>query len=144
MVTLPLPNFFSFFPIFLFRAAWEKGVIKAQAQNVARNLTDTPANLMTPTIFAQVSFMPTYSYIGVSFNTILQVLLVCCVHTCCTFSLIMSFFPWCPPPRFLDRKCTIFFFYSSMAFCCSSVRSFCFWGNISSCKERLTWCTTYS
>jgi len=35
------------------RAAWEKGVIKAQAQNVARNLADTPANLMTPTIFAQ-------------------------------------------------------------------------------------------
>ncbi|PNF17805.1 Cytosol aminopeptidase [Cryptotermes secundus] len=35
------------------RAAWEKGVIKAQAQNVARNLADTPANRMTPTIFAQ-------------------------------------------------------------------------------------------
>jgi len=45
MVTLPLPKLF-FFPIFLFRAAWEKGVIKAQAQNVARNLSDTPANLM--------------------------------------------------------------------------------------------------
>ncbi|KDR15938.1 hypothetical protein L798_09865, partial [Zootermopsis nevadensis] len=35
------------------RAAWDKGVIKAQAQNVARKLADTPANHMTPTIFAQ-------------------------------------------------------------------------------------------
>jgi hypothetical protein len=32
-------------------------VIKAQAQNVARKLTDTPANHMTPTIFAQVSLL---------------------------------------------------------------------------------------
>lgn len=32
-------------------------MIKAQAQNVARNLADTPANRMTPTIFAQVSFI---------------------------------------------------------------------------------------
>ncbi|XP_069679643.1 cytosol aminopeptidase-like isoform X2 [Periplaneta americana] len=35
------------------RTAWERGVIKAQAQNVARNLMDTPANYMTPRIFAQ-------------------------------------------------------------------------------------------
>jgi hypothetical protein len=85
-----LYHFLSFFlfPIFLFRAAWEKGVIKAQAQNVARNLADTPANLMTPTIFAQVSFMPTYSYTGVSFNTVLQVLQVCYVYTCHTSSLM--------------------------------------------------------
>jgi leucyl aminopeptidase len=40
-------------------------VIKAQAQNVARNLTDTPANHMTPTVFAQVSLMLTHSYVGV-------------------------------------------------------------------------------
>ncbi|KAI4486156.1 hypothetical protein M0802_012498 [Mischocyttarus mexicanus] len=31
---------------------WQKGVIKATAQNWARKLADTPANLMTPTIFA--------------------------------------------------------------------------------------------
>lgn len=29
------------------------GIIKAQAQNWARELADTPANLMTPTIFSQ-------------------------------------------------------------------------------------------
>jgi len=29
------------------------GLIKAQAQNWARELADTPANLMTPTIFSQ-------------------------------------------------------------------------------------------
>ena len=63
-------------------------MIKAQAQNVARNLADTPANLLTPTIFAQVSFTPTYSYIFVSFNTVLQVLQVCYVYTCHTSSLI--------------------------------------------------------
>ncbi|XP_015509984.1 cytosol aminopeptidase isoform X1 [Neodiprion pinetum] len=35
---------------------WHKGLIKAEAQNWARKLADTPANLMTPTIFAnQVS-----------------------------------------------------------------------------------------
>lgn len=32
---------------------WTNGVIKAEAQNLARRLTDTPSNLMTPTIFAQ-------------------------------------------------------------------------------------------
>ena len=68
-------------------------MIKAQAQNVARNLADTPANLMTPTIFAQVSFMPTYSNIGMSFNSILQALQVCYVCTCHTSSYIMSSFP---------------------------------------------------
>lgn len=35
------------------RAAWERGVIKAQAQNVVRKLLDAPANYMTPRIFAQ-------------------------------------------------------------------------------------------
>lgn len=49
-------------------------MIKAQAQNVARNLADTPANLMTPTIFVQVSLLPTCSYVCVSFNNACQVL----------------------------------------------------------------------
>lgn len=31
---------------------WKKGVIKADAQNLARLLMETPANHMTPTIFA--------------------------------------------------------------------------------------------
>jgi len=35
---------------------WKSGVIKADAQNFARRLMDTPGNLMTPTIFAQVYF----------------------------------------------------------------------------------------
>ena len=85
---------------------------------------------MTPTIFAQVSFMPTYSNIGMSFNSILQALQVCYVCTCHTSSYIMSSFPWCPQPTFSDRKCTVFF-YSIMVFCCSSLPSFCFWGNSS-------------
>ncbi|CAG0893538.1 unnamed protein product [Cyprideis torosa] len=32
---------------------WSQGVIKAEAQNLARYLMEMPANLMTPTIFAQ-------------------------------------------------------------------------------------------
>nr|CAI5817964.1 unnamed protein product [Callosobruchus analis] len=32
---------------------WEKGTIKAEAQNLARRLADTPSNLLTPTIFAE-------------------------------------------------------------------------------------------
>ncbi|XP_057663773.1 cytosol aminopeptidase-like isoform X2 [Diorhabda carinulata] len=32
---------------------WQKGVIKAEAQNLARRLADTPANLLTPTIFSE-------------------------------------------------------------------------------------------
>lgn len=32
---------------------WRVGIIKAQAQNWARELADTPANMMTPTIFSQ-------------------------------------------------------------------------------------------
>lgn len=32
---------------------WGIGIIKAQAQNWARELADTPANMMTPTIFSQ-------------------------------------------------------------------------------------------
>lgn len=32
---------------------WSKGVIQAEAQNFARKLADTPANYMTPTIFAE-------------------------------------------------------------------------------------------
>lgn len=35
------------------QAEWRVGLIKAQAQNWARELADTPANLMTPTIFSQ-------------------------------------------------------------------------------------------
>ncbi|CAG9765203.1 unnamed protein product [Ceutorhynchus assimilis] len=31
---------------------WNKGALKAEAQNIARKLADTPANLLTPTIFA--------------------------------------------------------------------------------------------
>lgn len=34
-------------------AAWKRGVILAEGQNLARRLAETPANLMTPTIFAQ-------------------------------------------------------------------------------------------
>lgn len=33
--------------------AWERGVILAEAQNLARILEETPANLMTPTIFCE-------------------------------------------------------------------------------------------
>jgi hypothetical protein len=127
MVTLPLRKFF-FFPIFLFRSAWEKGVIKAQAQNVARNLADTPANRMTPTIFAQVSFMPTYSYIGVSFNTVLQVLQVCYVYMPYFLSHNVLL-PMMPPPPFLERNCSVFFFFFFFRFfglsCGSAVPSFC-------------------
>ncbi|XP_054264380.1 cytosol aminopeptidase-like isoform X2 [Macrosteles quadrilineatus] len=32
---------------------WLKGVVKGESQNLARKLSDTPANLMTPTIFAK-------------------------------------------------------------------------------------------
>ncbi|RZC40296.1 cytosol aminopeptidase [Asbolus verrucosus] len=32
---------------------WERGAVKAAAQNMARRLADTPSNLMTPTIFAE-------------------------------------------------------------------------------------------
>lgn len=31
---------------------WSRGSVKAEAQNVARKLADTPSNLLTPTIFA--------------------------------------------------------------------------------------------
>ena len=34
-----------------FRDAWKVGKIKADAQNWARKLADTPANIMTPTVF---------------------------------------------------------------------------------------------
>ncbi|XP_037938174.1 cytosol aminopeptidase-like [Teleopsis dalmanni] len=33
--------------------AWTRGLFKSEAQNLARRLSDTPANLMTPTTFAQ-------------------------------------------------------------------------------------------
>ncbi|XP_026842447.1 cytosol aminopeptidase [Drosophila persimilis] len=33
--------------------AWMRGLFKAESQNLARRLSDTPANQMTPTIFAQ-------------------------------------------------------------------------------------------
>lgn len=32
---------------------WLKGAAKAEAQNLARKLADTPSNLLTPTIFAE-------------------------------------------------------------------------------------------
>ena len=32
-------------------AAWDEGVVYASAQNLARTLTETPSNLMTPRIF---------------------------------------------------------------------------------------------
>lgn len=35
------------------QTGWERGTILASAQNFARTLMDTPANLMTPTIFAE-------------------------------------------------------------------------------------------
>lgn len=48
-------NYKHIFPniMILFRADWRVGIIKAQAQNWARELADTPSNLMTPTIFSQ-------------------------------------------------------------------------------------------
>ncbi|XP_037938250.1 cytosol aminopeptidase-like isoform X2 [Teleopsis dalmanni] len=35
--------------------AWTRGLFKAEAQNLARRLSDTPANQMTPTSFAQAA-----------------------------------------------------------------------------------------
>ena len=35
------------------KSLWEAGKIKAEAQNLARELMDTPSNLMTPSILAQ-------------------------------------------------------------------------------------------
>lgn len=35
--------------------AWTRGLFKAEAQNLARRLSDTPANQMTPTAFAQAA-----------------------------------------------------------------------------------------
>ncbi|XP_034478465.1 cytosol aminopeptidase [Drosophila innubila] len=35
--------------------AWTRGLFKAESQNLARRLSDTPANQMTPTIFAQAT-----------------------------------------------------------------------------------------
>lgn len=34
---------------------WKRGEIKGTAQNVARRLADTPANLLTPTVFAETA-----------------------------------------------------------------------------------------
>ncbi|KAG5873466.1 hypothetical protein JTB14_007860 [Gonioctena quinquepunctata] len=34
--------------------AWKRGVIRAEAQNLARKLADTPSNLLTPTIFCDI------------------------------------------------------------------------------------------
>lgn len=44
--------FLSLIKIIFSREQWRIGSIKAQAQNWARHLADTPANLMTPTIFS--------------------------------------------------------------------------------------------
>lgn len=35
--------------------AWTRGLFKAESQNLARRLTDSPSNQMTPTIFAQAT-----------------------------------------------------------------------------------------
>ena len=35
------------------KKSWETGKTKASAQNFARNLMNSPSNLMTPTLFAQ-------------------------------------------------------------------------------------------
>jgi len=35
------------------REGWQRGVIKAEAQNLARRLEEVPANLMTPMVFSQ-------------------------------------------------------------------------------------------
>ncbi|KAH8235088.1 hypothetical protein KR032_008756 [Drosophila birchii] len=35
--------------------SWTRGIFKAEAQNLARRLGDTPANCMTPTLFAQAA-----------------------------------------------------------------------------------------
>ncbi|XP_066990909.2 cytosol aminopeptidase [Anabrus simplex] len=35
------------------KSSWQKGLMLAEAQNLARRLMDTPANYMTPTIFAE-------------------------------------------------------------------------------------------
>ncbi|XP_046385180.1 cytosol aminopeptidase-like isoform X2 [Ischnura elegans] len=37
------------------RESWDKGMVKAEAQNFARLLMETPGNHMSPTIFAQVA-----------------------------------------------------------------------------------------
>ncbi|GAB6031562.1 hypothetical protein CHUAL_009328 [Chamberlinius hualienensis] len=34
---------------------WKSGIIKAEGQNLARRLTETPANIMTPSRFAQIA-----------------------------------------------------------------------------------------
>ncbi|XP_069680322.1 cytosol aminopeptidase-like isoform X1 [Periplaneta americana] len=36
-------------------AGWQRGLLKADAQNLARNLCDTPANIMTPSAFARAA-----------------------------------------------------------------------------------------
>ena len=36
---------------------WTSGLEKAKGQNLARTLMETPANYMTPTLFAQVRFI---------------------------------------------------------------------------------------
>ncbi|XP_033251127.1 cytosol aminopeptidase-like [Drosophila miranda] len=45
--------------------AWMRGLFKAESQNLARRLADTPANQMTPTIFAQ-STVDALCHCGVS------------------------------------------------------------------------------
>ena len=42
---------------------WSSGVNKAKGQNFARTLMETPANYMTPTIFAQVSDIEIQNYV---------------------------------------------------------------------------------
>ena len=42
---------------------WSSGVNKAKGQNFARTLMETPANYMTPTIFAQVCIIEIQNYV---------------------------------------------------------------------------------
>lgn len=39
----------------MFRDVWYRGLIKSDAQNWSRKLTESASNLMTPTLFSKVS-----------------------------------------------------------------------------------------
>ncbi|RXW19728.1 hypothetical protein EST38_g6122 [Candolleomyces aberdarensis] len=51
-LTEPIPEKIAFSPIEASKE-WDRGVVYAQAQNLARTLMEYPANLMTPTIFTE-------------------------------------------------------------------------------------------
>lgn len=42
------------------RVGWVRGATFAEGQNIARRLMETPANILTPTNFAQVSIQDMY------------------------------------------------------------------------------------